>query len=83
MVDPWGLAEKQHLTKPAPWWASTFHFFVSNFNLFTPVRILGPWGSWAIEFFIVSMNRKFSKLITDDPHLMAAYIHQCNAQNPA
>lgn len=58
LVDPWGFSSRPMIQSGAerniPTWASAVGMFMSHFNPFTPVRVVGPagnitvWCDWSV-----------------------------------
>ncbi|KAJ6643804.1 (Lyso)-N-acylphosphatidylethanolamine lipase, partial [Pseudolycoriella hygida] len=85
LADPWGFQEKPKEIK-APLWVRAIGTVVAPFNPLWALRAAGPYGQWVVEKMRPDILRKFTEVIAGDEeniNVMAQYIHQCNAQNPA
>lgn len=86
LADPWGFQEKPDKIK-APLWARSIATVLSPMNPLFMMRAAGPYGQWVVEKTRPDLIRKFAEHIdfvaTEEPNVMAQYIHLCNAQTPS
>lgn len=86
LADPWGFPERPKEIA-APLWVRAIAYAVSPLNPLWALRAAGPYGQWVVQKTRPDILKKFNDVVephnTGDYNLMAHYIHQCNAQNPA
>lgn len=88
MADPWGFPEKPK-ELAAPLWVRAIAYMVTPLNPLWALRAAGPYGQWMVQKTRPDLIRKFQDVVTAEEiaeeerqHIIAQYIHQCNAQTP-
>lgn len=65
-------------------------YMVTPLNPLWALRAAGPYGQWVVQKTRPDLLRKFQDVVKPDDneniennhHIIAQYIHQCNAQSP-
>lgn len=87
LADPWGFQEKPKEIG-APLWVRAIAYMVTPLNPLWALRAAGPYGQWVVQKTRPDLLRKFQDVVKPEEeanaenHIIAQYIHQCNAQTP-
>lgn len=88
LADPWGFQEKPKEIA-APLWVRAIAYMVTPLNPLWALRAAGPYGQWVVQKTRPDLLRKFQDVVkpeeeeaNSENHIIAQYIHQCNAQTP-